>query len=38
MHKWLEFAKNKGSNNKELLMERNRISVVDVKLEKSVIG
>ena len=38
MHKWLKFAKEKGSNNEELHQERSRIKVVQVKLEKLKIG
>jgi hypothetical protein len=37
MGKWLQFAKTKGSNNEELLQEKHRIKVVDVKLKNEII-
>lgn len=38
MAEWLDFAITKGSNNSELLQEKSRIKIVEMKLVKTLIN
>lgn len=38
MSVWMDFAKNKGSNNEELLQEYFRIKVIEVKITKEIVN
>ena len=38
MSVWMDFAKNKGSNNEELLQEYFRIKVIEVKTTKEIVN